>query len=65
MRITGTMPKPWCPEPGAWTSLDEIQLKRKYGLQRSPYRGYDAVATGIGLGIFAHNVCRWAQRQAN
>ncbi len=41
------------------------RLKRKYGLRRSRYRGYDAVATGIGLGIFAHNVRRWAQRQAS
>ncbi|POB10098.1 hypothetical protein CO251_11470 [Sulfobacillus sp. hq2] len=40
------------------------RLKRKYGLRRSRYRGYDAEATGIGLGIFAHNVRRWAQRQA-
>ena len=41
------------------------RLKRKYGLHRSRYRGYDAVAAGIGLGIFAHNVRRWAQRQAS
>ena len=41
------------------------RLKRKYGLRRSRYRGYEAVATGIGLGIFAHNVRRWAQRQAS
>ncbi|NMP25133.1 ISNCY family transposase [Sulfobacillus harzensis] len=40
------------------------RLKRKYGLRRSRYRGYEAVATGIGLGIFTHNVRRWAQRQA-
>ncbi len=39
------------------------RLKRKYGLRRSRYRGYEAVATGIGLGIFTHNVRRWAQRQ--
>jgi hypothetical protein len=32
--------------------------------RRSRYRGYDAVAAGIGLGIFAHNVRRWAQRRA-
>ena len=41
------------------------RLKRKYGLRRSRYRGYDVVATGIGLGIFAHNVHRLAQRQAS
>ncbi len=39
-------------------------LKRKYGLRRSRCRGYDAVATGIGLGIFAYNVRRWAQRRS-
>jgi IS5 family transposase len=38
------------------------RLKRKYGLRRSRYREYEAVSTGIGLGIFAHNVRRWAQR---
>ncbi len=37
------------------------RLKRKYGLRRSRYRGYEAMATGIG--IFTHNVCRWSQRQ--
>jgi hypothetical protein len=31
------------------------RLKRKYGLRRSRYRGYDAVATGIGLGIFVYH----------
>jgi len=41
------------------------RLKRKNGLRRSRYRGYEAVATGIGLGIFAHNVRRWAQRRAS
>lgn len=40
------------------------RLKRKYGLRRSRYRGYDAVAAGIGLGIFAHNIRRWAQRRS-
>ncbi|AUW92649.1 hypothetical protein BXT84_00675 [Sulfobacillus thermotolerans] len=38
------------------------RLKRKYGLRRSRYREYEAVSTGIGLGIFTHNVRRWAQR---
>ena len=41
------------------------RIKRQYGLRRSRYRGYDAVAMGIGLGIFTHNVRRWAQRQAS
>jgi IS5 family transposase len=40
------------------------RLQRNYGLRRSRYRGYEAVATGIGLGIFTHNVRRWAQRHS-
>jgi len=41
------------------------RLKRQYGLRRSRYRGDEAVATGIGLSVFAHNVRRWAQRQVS
>jgi IS5 family transposase len=40
------------------------RLKRHYGLRRSRYRGHEAVAIGVGLGIFAHNVRRWAQRRS-
>jgi len=36
------------------------RLKRKYGLRRSRYWGRDRVAAGVGLGIFTHNVRRWA-----
>ncbi|MCY0878872.1 MAG: transposase, partial [Firmicutes bacterium] len=41
------------------------RLKRQYGLRRSRYRGYAAVAMGVGLGIFAHNVRRWARQQVS
>jgi hypothetical protein len=41
------------------------RLKHKCGLARSRYRGYERVAAGVGLGIFAHNVRRWAQVQAH
>ena len=40
------------------------RLKRGYGLRRTRYQGHDRVATGIGLGIFAHNVHRYTQRVA-
>lgn len=36
------------------------RLKRKYGLRRTRYRGQEAVAAGVGLGILAHNLRRWA-----
>ncbi len=39
------------------------RLKRQYGLRRSRYRGHDRVTAGVGLGIFAHNVRRYAQRR--
>ena len=41
------------------------RLKQRYGLRRSRYRGRDRVATGVGLGILAHNVRRWARQQAS
>ncbi len=40
------------------------RLKRKYGLRRSRYRGHDRVTTGVGLGVFAHNVHRYSRRMA-
>ena len=49
----------------AWRSGSEAtisRLKRNYGLGRSRYRGYDRVATGVGLAIFAHNLRRAASR---
>ncbi len=40
------------------------RLKRKYGLRRSRYRGPDRVTTGVGLGVFAHNLHRYSRRVA-
>ncbi len=37
------------------------RLKRKYGLRRSRYWGYEAVTLGVGLGIWVHNIRRWSQ----
>ena len=48
----------------AWRSGSEAtisRLKRGYGLDRSRYRGYDRVATGVGLTILAHNLHRAAR----
>lgn len=36
-------------------------LKRKYGLNRSRYRGFAGTKTWVGLGILAHNLKRAAQ----
>jgi IS5 family transposase len=40
------------------------RLKRRDGLRRSRYRGREPVTIGVGLGIFAHHVRRWAQRRS-
>jgi IS5 family transposase len=40
------------------------RLKRQYGLRRSRYRGHDRVTTGVGLGVFAHNLHRYSRRVA-
>ncbi len=48
----------------AWRSGSEAtisRLKRGYGLDRSRYRSYDWVATGVGLAILAHNLRRAAR----
>ena len=37
-------------------------LKWGCGIRRTRYHGYDRVATGIGLGIFAHNAHRYTRR---
>lgn len=36
-------------------------LKRKYGLSRSLFRGDEGTNTWVGLGVFAHNVDRFAR----
>jgi hypothetical protein len=57
--------RPACRRAPRWRAGGEAtisRLKRKHGLRRHRYRAYEAVATGVGLGIFTHNVRRWAQR---
>jgi IS5 family transposase len=38
------------------------RLKRHDGFRRTRYRGHDRVTTGVGLGIFAHNVHQYSRR---
>jgi IS5 family transposase len=37
------------------------RLKRHDGFRRTRYRGHDRATTGVGLGIFAHNVHRYTR----
>jgi IS5 family transposase len=40
------------------------RLKRTHGLRRSCHRGHDRVTTGVGLGVFAHDLPRYDRRLA-